>query len=244
MAPSGANGSFTGVVGAGNLGTYVSLCTSQSTFDSVGCYSLADHEEGLYTGGEFYLDPVSWTESAGVQSVYDASGNQTSTGNVRGTKNLNSLSTSSTSVQCTQNYSARMTITKGEYWLDSWTLGSYVLTGTTSLAAQQSQSSGSNTTEWGTDSSGNSFTQTNSSQLSQSTVQSQFGVLPAGVHESSWPICYAGGSRRGGPRCLRARVAICRRICCGGAAGFRLGVSTAGHAAVFPTRFGHWPSDW
>ncbi len=29
-----------------------------------------------------------------------------------------------------------------------------------------------------------------------------------------------------------------------GAAGFRLGVSTAGHAAVFPTRFGHWPSDW
>ena len=23
-----------------------------------------------------------------------------------------------------------------------------------------------------------------------------------------------------------------------------LGVSTAGHAAVFPTRFGHWPSDW
>ena len=173
MAPSGANGSFTGVVGAGNLGTYVSLSTSQSTYDSVGCYSLADHEEGLYAGGEFYLDPVSWTESAGVQSVYDASSNQTNTAKVRGNKNLDSLSTSSTSVQCAQNYSARMTITKGEYWLDSWTLGSYVLTGTTSLAAQQQQSSGSNSTESGTDSSGNSFTQTSSSALSQSTVQSQ-----------------------------------------------------------------------
>jgi hypothetical protein len=70
------------------------------------------------------------------------------------------------------------------------------------------------------------------------TYQPVFRVLPARLHESFLLICYSGGPRSGGLRCVYGIKAICHTIWRRAAADFRLGGHGGSVAVGFRSRSG------
>ncbi len=165
------------VVGVGNQGTAVSVGCATNTTNSNGTYTYNDHEEGTYAGGSFALASLSWSETAaGWQSV-NAQSKPSSLATVTGPQiKLTQKHLANDSLQSTSQYSVTLKA-KGSYSNGSWSLSSYALTATSTLASLQTQSSYGYAKSSGTNSAGYTWVANSTSWICQTMTQGQQNKL-------------------------------------------------------------------